>query len=124
MKESPVTVLIVEDEILIGIMLARKLRSMGYTVSEIATTGEDAIQRAAEEQPQVILMDITLAGNINGLEAASLIKRKYNIPIIIFTGYDNKQIQDQAKEFNPVAVLSKLGPVTEITKAIDRAVKN
>ena len=67
--------MVVEDEVLIGLMLAKKLRSFGYVVGEVATTGEEAVERTGQEHPQVILMDVTLAGEINGIEAARQIKK-------------------------------------------------
>lgn len=122
MKDDSVKVLVVEDEVLVGIMLCKKLRSMGYSVAEVATTGEAAIARAGEESPHVILMDVTLAGDLNGLEAARTIKRNYNIPIIIFSGYDQKLLSNQTKEIKPVAVISKMGSMSELTRAIEKAV--
>lgn len=124
MKNRAGKLLVVEDEVLVGIMLARKLRSFGFTVGNVATTGEEAIIRAGEESPHVILMDVTLAGEINGIEAASVIKEKYNIPIIIFTGYDYKQVIEKTRHINPVAVISKMGPISDITDAIEQALKH
>jgi CheY-like chemotaxis protein len=114
--------MVVEDEVLIGLMLAKKMRSFGYVVEEVATTGEEAVERAGREHPEVILMDVTLAGNMNGIEAAKQIKAEYGIPIIIFSGYDEKILHQQTQEIEPVAVLSKLGPVSDITAAIEKAV--
>lgn len=123
MNTKQIQILIVEDEVLVGMMLARKLRSYGYDVGEVATTGEEALQRAEDEQPHVILMDVTLAGEISGIEAAGRIKKAHNIPIIIFSGYDSALISKQTEEIKPVAVLSKMGPIADITSAIERAVK-
>ncbi len=122
MTQDAIKVMIVEDEVLVGIMLCRKLRSYGYNVGEVITTGEEAIQRAAEEKPEVILMDVTLAGEINGLEAAKQIKKANDIPIIIFSGYDQKLLSEQADAIEPVAVISKMGNISEIATAIEKAV--
>jgi CheY-like chemotaxis protein len=122
MNQKGIKVMVVEDEVLIGLMLAKKLRSFGYVVEEVATTGEEAVERAGREHPEVILMDVTLAGDMNGIEAAKQIKAEYGIPIIIFSGYDEKILHQQTQEIEPVAVLSKLGPVSDITAAIEKAV--
>lgn len=122
MNNNKTQIMIVEDEVLVGIMLARKLRTFGYQVADVATTGEEAIERAGSELPQVILMDVTLAGEMDGLQAASCIKRKYGIPIIIFSGYDHALIDEETEQIQPVAILSKMGSVSEITDAIEKAV--
>jgi len=122
MNRNSARVMIVEDEVLIGLMLARKLRSFGYDVPDVVTSGEDAIVRVAFERPEVILMDVTLAGHLSGIEAARIIKDKYAIPIIIFSGYDDRAFYEQAEELEPVAVLKKMGPVSDITAAIEKAV--
>jgi CheY-like chemotaxis protein len=122
MSQEGIKVMVVEDEVLIGLMLAKKLRSFGYVVGEVATTGEEAVERTGQEHPQVILMDVTLAGEINGIEAARQIKKEYGTPIVIFSGYDEKILHQQTQEIEPVAVLSKLGPVSDITAAIEKAV--
>ncbi len=115
-------VLVVEDEILVGIMLSRKLESFGYTVGELIINGEEAVEVAGRERPDVILMDIALSGNLNGLEAARQIRRRYGIPIIIFTGYDTDKLSGEASDIDPVAVVSKLDTIEEVLRAIEKAV--
>ena len=123
MSTNPTKVMVVEDEVLIGLMLARKLRTYGYEVTEAVTSGEEAIKLVEVERPEVILMDVTLAGNLNGIEAGLIIKEKYGIPIIIFSGYDDNLFYEQARKLDPVAVLKKMGPVSAITAAIEKALK-
>ncbi len=71
----------------------------------------------------MIIMDVTLAGELNGIEAAQQIKADYNIPIIIFSGYENTLLREQASQINPVAIVSKLTSFTDLTDAIDKAAK-
>jgi CheY-like chemotaxis protein len=122
MSQNTINIMIVEDEVLIGLMLAKNLRSSGYVVGEVATTGEDAIERIGMEPPDVILMDVTLAGEMNGLEAAKKIKTEYGVPVIIFSGYNDKLFYKQAWQAEPVAVLEKMVPFSHITAAIEKAV--
>lgn len=122
MSQKGTKVMVVEDEVLIGLMLAKKLRTFGYVVGEVATTGEEAVERTGRENPEVILMDVTLAGDMSGIEAARQIKAEYGTPIIIFSGYDEKRLNEQTQHIKPVAVLSKLGPFADITAAIEKAV--
>ena len=115
-------VMVVEDEVLIGLMLVRKLRAYGYDVDDVVTTGEESVERAGRTRPSVVLMDVTLAGQMNGIEAARKIKDKYSIPIIIFTGYNDRLIHDQARQIDPVAILAKMDPISDIIAAIETAV--
>lgn len=124
MNGKTVKVMIVEDEVLIGLMLAKKLRARGYEVAEVQTSGEDAVERAGAEKPDVILMDVTLAGEMSGIEAAQIVKDQYDIPVIIFSGYDDKNFYEQVARVNPSAVLKKTGPISDITRAIDDAAAN
>lgn len=122
MSNKKIKVMVVEDEVLIGLMLVKKLRAYGYDVADVVTTGEYSIEFAGKIQPSVVLMDVTLAGQMNGIEAARQIKNKYGIPIIIFTGYNDKLLHDQARQIEPVAILEKMDPISEIIAAIEKAV--
>ena len=123
MKARSARIMVVEDEVLIGLMLVRKLRAHGYEVAEVITTGEEAVERAGLERPDVVLMDVTLAGRLNGIEASSIIKQKYGTPIIIFSGYDDAAFQHQTRAIEPVAVLKKMDPVTSLIYAIEQALQ-
>lgn len=123
MSENSRKILVVEDEVLVGLMLAKNLRACGYIVGEVVTTGERAIECAGLEEPDVILMDVTLAGEINGIEAAKQIKAEHGIPVIIFSGYNDESFHKQAQEAGPVAVLEKMAPFEEITTAIEIAME-
>lgn len=122
MNNKKIKVLVVEDEVLIGLMLVKKLRAYGYEVGDVVTTGEDSIEFAGKIRPSVVLMDVTLAGQMNGIEAARQIKNKYGIPIIIFTGYNDRLLYDQARQIDPVAILAKMDPISDIIAAIEKAV--
>lgn len=122
MKHNQIKIMVVEDEVLVGIMLVRKLRSFGYEVGEPITSGEEAIERAGCDSPEVILMDVTLAGAMNGLQAARIIRQQYHIPSIIFSGYDHAGLNGQTEEVEPVTVVSKLGTMEELRVAIEKIV--
>lgn len=122
MSDEKIEVMVVEDEVLIGLMLAKKLRASGYEVGDVVTTGEDAVHYAGKTRPSAVLMDVTLAGRMTGIEAAQQIKDKYAIPIIFFTGYNDRLIHDQARQVDPVAILAKMDPIADIIAAIRTAV--
>ncbi|MBM9604951.1 response regulator [Desulfopila inferna] len=117
-----IRILVVEDEILVGIMLSRKLESCGYEVGDVIINGEEAVRVTDRERPDVILMDIALSGSLNGLEAARQIRDKYNIPIILFTGYDTEKLSQQVLDIEPAAIISKLDNIEVVLKAIEKAV--
>ena len=102
---SDAKVLIVDDEIIIARELEARLQSMGYSVVGIASSGAEAIQRAGETQPDLILMDIVLKGDMNGVEAAAEIRRRWQIPIIYVTAYTDKRTLDDAKATQPFAYI-------------------
>lgn len=89
--------LIVEDELLIAEILSRKLKKLGYTVVDIVSSGELAIERARETEPDLILMDIVIEGDMDGIETAAKIHENQNIPIIYTTAYADDDTLDRAE---------------------------
>jgi two-component system cell cycle sensor histidine kinase/response regulator CckA len=79
-------ILIVEDEPVSAAMIEHQLVQLGYGVSGIARTGEDAIALTESCQPDLVLMDIGLEGEMDGVEAANVIQRRFEIPVIYLTG--------------------------------------
>jgi two-component system, response regulator PdtaR len=89
-------VLIVEDERILAIGMKRKLERAGYTVTGIASCGEEAIANTKETSPDLVLMDIVLKGDMDGIETAGHIINRYNIPIIYITAYADEEILERA----------------------------
>lgn len=77
---SKVKIMIVEDESIVAVDIKRTLIGLGYEVTAIADTGEEAISSACEQKPDLILMDIVLKGDIDGIEAASKISELCDVP--------------------------------------------
>jgi CheY-like chemotaxis protein len=102
--------LIVEDEVLIGLALKIQLEGEGYEICGPVATGEEAIRAAEREQPDLILMDILLAGPMTGLEAAAEIRTQLDIPIVFTSGYAEPALKERALAQKPTAYVSK--PVT------------
>jgi CheY-like chemotaxis protein len=117
-------ILLVEDEILVGMMLQKKMRSYGYQISDVITSGEEAVERARVENPALLFMDVALPGRIDGVEAARQIKEFLDIPVIFFTGnHRDKQLIERSKELAPVAILDKLGSFGTVLKAVEHALE-
>jgi CheY-like chemotaxis protein len=111
-------VLIVEDEHLIGLLLAENVREMGCEVAAVVTTGQAAVRAARRDPPDVILMDISLAGVLDGIETARVIKAEQDIPILFFTGYQDRHLLDRARAVRPVGIVDKLDSTENIRAAI------
>ena len=119
MLTPPIKILIVEDEAIIALCLKMELKQAGYAVGPAAFTGEEAVIRAAEESPDVILMDIGLAGDINGIEAAQQIRARSNVPIIFMTGYQEGDLRERAQTVNPVGYFIKPVSIHNLKPVID-----
>lgn len=103
--QVPARVLIIEDEPLIALDLARLLDEMGHEVCGSAARHEDAVAIASRERPQLVLADIQLRGGDNGIEAVQDILKVVDVPVIFVTGYPEKLLTGQRPE--PTYVLSK-----------------
>ncbi|MGB3480136.1 MAG: HD domain-containing phosphohydrolase [bacterium] len=100
-------IMIVEDERIIAEDLRNTLQSLGYTVMKIVSTGEEAINILKKNKPDLILADIVLSGQIDGIEMAKYIKSRYNIPIVYLTAYADKNIVTRAKITEPYGYIIK-----------------
>lgn len=99
----------------------RSLVSFGYDVVGIASTGKDALKKVTELKPDLILMDIVLKGEMNGIEAASQIKDDFDIPVIYLTAHPEKSAVDRAKLTTPYGYLIKPVSRTDLKNTIDLA---
>lgn len=100
-------ILIAEDEGISAIDLKRKVEKLGYVVPAIASTGAEAIELASIHKPDLILMDIVLEGDIDGIEAANRIRRSLLVPIIYLTAYSDESTIKRAKATEPFGYLIK-----------------
>jgi CheY-like chemotaxis protein len=119
--EKKIKILLVEDEVVAAMFLKMELEKEGYIVCKHVTTGENAIISAEADKPDVILMDIFLAGKINGIDAAKEIKEKTDIPIIIFlTGFEDSGLKEKAMKLDPLAYIIKPVVLTELKDIINK----
>jgi len=100
-------ILVVEDERIVAKDIQDTLKSQGYDVPAIALSGEEAIQKAAEIQPDLVLMDIVLKGNVDGIEAAEQIRDRFDIPVVYLTAYADKEIVERARITEPFGYIIK-----------------
>lgn len=102
-----ITILIVEDELLIAKNLSQKLEKLGYKIADIVSSGPEAIQRAGELKPDLILMDIVIKGEIDGIATAAIIHQQLNIPIIYTTAYADDETLQRAENTGSYGYLLK-----------------
>jgi diguanylate cyclase (GGDEF)-like protein/PAS domain S-box-containing protein len=114
-------ILIVEDEKIISLDLRRRLERFGYEVCGMASTGADAVAKADELGPDIILMDIMLSGEKDGIEAATQIKRDHGIPVIFLTAYADDKTLERAKAAEPFGYVLKPFKERELYSTIDIA---
>lgn len=104
---APPRILVVEDERIVALDLAATLKELGYCVVGLSSRGEEAIQRTAELVPQLILMDVRLAGTLDGIQAAEIIRRKHDIPVIYLTAHSDNETLRRAARTNASGYLVK-----------------
>lgn len=114
-------IMIVEDEWIIANDIKNCLVDLGYMVTSIVATGQEAVTAAAADKPDLILMDIMLRGEMNGIDAAREIRKKQRLPIIYLTAYDNQYLVEQAKQTENYGYLLKPFKDRELHIAIDLA---
>ncbi len=117
-----INILIVEDEMLIGANISLQLTQLGYNVNAIVPRGEEALNKIRNQQPDIVLLDINLKGDIDGIETALLMQKEYNIPIIYLTANADETNFNRAKKTNPYAFISKPFKKLDLQRAIELTV--
>lgn len=112
-------IMIVEDEIVVAMEIQRKLEAMGYLVAGIVASGEEAIEKASQEHPDLVLMDIRLADRVDGIEAANRIREKFNIPVVYLTAHADEKTLQRAKLSEPFGYLVKPFSEVELRSTIE-----
>jgi len=100
-------ILIVEDEIITAEDIRESLLDMGYSVLGIVSSGEEAIEKLEADNPDLVLMDIMLMGEMDGIETANEIRSRFNIPVVYLTAYGDKEIMERAKISEPFGYILK-----------------
>ncbi|MBM4240900.1 MAG: response regulator [Euryarchaeota archaeon] len=114
-------ILVVEDESIVAMGIKSKLENLGHTVVDLASSGEESIEKAAEWSPDLILMDIVLKGDMDGIEAAQQIINLFDIPIIYLTAYADEAMLKRAMITEPYAYILKPFKESELNANIEMA---
>ncbi len=124
MENKKVKILVVEDEAISAIMMVQHFKKLGFNVIKPASTGEEAIKIAGEEKPDIIFMDIRLAGALDGIDAAHQILSSYNLQIIFITGHSEDIILGRVKNLKSTLIVYKPLNMNEIDILLDSILHN
>ncbi len=119
---AKINVLVVEDESIVSKDIQHSLKKLGYNVVGAASTGEKAIELATGTRPDIILMDIMLKGDMNGIEAADEIRKNCSIPVIFLTAYADESTLSKAKITEPYGYILKPFKEIDLHTTIEMAI--
>ena len=106
-KKRGARILVVDDQWLIRLEVEEMLTALGYSVVGLAETGRQAVEMARNLRPDLILMDVVMPGELNGIEAAGIIKSETDIAIIFISGYGEPEYIEKAKKIEPFGYVMK-----------------
>ncbi|MEX0608933.1 MAG: response regulator [Balneolaceae bacterium] len=114
-------ILIVEDDMIISLVVENMIKKLGHQVVGKAASGDEAIELALQHNPDIILMDIRLKGEMDGIEAITAIKGKISTEVIYLTGNSDKINYDRARATNCIDLISKPFTIGELTRSLEMA---
>ncbi|UCC40709.1 MAG: PAS domain S-box protein [Candidatus Aminicenantes bacterium] len=114
-------VLVVEDEQIVANDIKTILHKLGHAVSAIVYSGDDAIKKAKEKRPDLAIVDIVLKGNMDGIELASILRSRFDIPVIYLTAYGDDKTLERAKVTEPFGYILKPFEERNLNKTIEIA---
>ena len=121
---TKVRIMVVEDEGIVAMDIRNRLRRLGYEVAGIAPSGEVAIKKAAETHPDLVLMDIMLKGDMDGIEANTAIRKLINVSVIYVTASSDEKTIQRAKDAGSCGYLIKPFSDDELQNVIKNALSS
>jgi PAS domain S-box-containing protein len=123
-RNKMANILVVDDEATITTQLEERLAVLGYDVVGTASSGKEAVELAEQLRPDMVLMDIVMPGELDGIEAARLIKEKMDIPVVFLTAYGDDRFIDRAMDTAPYGYIIKPYQESALKAAIEVALYN
>ncbi|MCK5148470.1 response regulator [bacterium] len=120
---SQVRILLVEDESIICEDIKKSIDIIGHEVAGVVHSGEEALVFVERKPPELILMDIVLAGRLNGIETAKMIKDRYRLPVVFLTSYSDKITMERARDAYPYGYIVKPFNDIELKETIEKAIE-
>lgn len=120
---DPAKILIVEDESIVAFNLQQRLELMGYEVAGVADTGAESLALVAEHKPDLVLMDIHIKGEMDGIEVASRLSQNASVPVVYLTAYSEDTTLERARRTRPYGYLIKPFSERELHATIQMALE-
>jgi len=117
--KNPIKILIVEDETLIAASISIELDELGYEVAGVATRGKQAIAFCEETPPDIVLLDVQLKGDMDGIAVGHHLREHYHIPLIYLTANTDQATFDRARDTLPYAFISKPHKKVDLQRALE-----
>ncbi len=117
----PVKILIVEDEFILAANLQEILESLGYVITSMAASFIETLRQVEQDRPDVVLMDIHLQGEQDGIETAAFLWDVFQLPVVYLTGHSDRATLERAYEGLPFGYLLKPVKTTDLVTAINAA---
>lgn len=114
-------IMVVEDEGIVALDIARQLTDMGYDVVATVYSGEEAVDKVGDLHPDLVLMDVMLAGAMDGIEAADIIRSRCDIPVVFLTAYADQALVERAKLVYPLGYVLKPFEYNALKIAVEMA---
>jgi CheY-like chemotaxis protein len=117
--EGKKRVLIVEDDMIISLVIENMVKELGHEVVGKATSGDEAIRLASDQSPDLVLMDIRLKGEMDGIEAVTEIKQKIDTSVIYLTGNSDRVNYERARETEFIDLITKPFTISDLTRSLE-----
>jgi CheY-like chemotaxis protein len=114
-------IVVAEDDFVLASVLQATLEAVGHQVVAVAPTGEEALAIAFRRKPDVVILDVNLAGEMNGIETAERLRRRLDCPVIFHTAHDDREHRERMLAIPDAAVVPKPGPIVRIVEAVAAA---
>lgn len=122
--DTPIKILVVEDEMIIAAKISMHLTNLGYEVTGILPRGEEALISVEENRPDIVLMDIRLKGDLNGIDTAIRMQKNTGVPVIFLTANADEATFNKAKAAKPYAFISKPYKQVDLQRAIELTISH
>jgi two-component system, response regulator PdtaR len=113
-------IVLVEDEFIIAMVLEKQLQKFGYDLAAKVTNGKDAIDAVKTHQPDLIIMDIKIDGDMDGVDAMNEIRKFSDVPVIYMSGNSDSGTRERASKTGPVDYMVKPIPIQELNNSIKK----
>jgi DNA-binding LytR/AlgR family response regulator len=124
MMDTPIKILVVEDEMIIAAKISMHLTNLGYEVTGILPRGEEALVSVEENRPDMVIMDVCLKGSIDGIETAIRMQKNGGVPVIFLTANADEGTFNKAKAAKPYAFISKPYKQIDLQRAIELTISH